>query len=254
MKTGIMSLFIVIATYLGGGISRVVEDDMANVGAIINASQANARALNYLGFDQKRFAPEIDSISILCNKIKLNDSTTPFLQSEIDGKASWEVRISNAIFRLDKYNLDIDISPPAYLTIYLDSANGLPLKIMYKSKYQIEREPTAEESEKLLGVFREKYVGLPSVPPQISFWDAINKCDFYPGMAKEIIANYVLYRQEHYSEARPAWIVYMRGLPPISTREDVALQYRTNMRYVIDAENGVELLRNNLPYPSINQD
>jgi len=254
MNTIIYLLFFITGSVVSNNAMEIKEDTIIKYNGIRSDSEATEVALNYLGFNQKRDDLLIDSILIECDKIRMTDTTTPFLRGKIDGRTSWSVRISNIVCKLKENKPDINIMSPAHLCIYLDSANGLPLKVFYKSKHQIEREPTANESEKLLGVCGEEYVDLPNIPPLISFWNALNRCDYYPGMAKEIIANYVLYKQKHYTEARPAWIIYMRGLPPISLREDVPLQYRTNMRYVIDAENGVELWRNNMPYPLINED
>jgi hypothetical protein len=229
------------------------EDLQANASdekfSIATAEEAIRKAIEYTGFPCMKGFIITDMVSGLANPALITDTSTPFIADQIDGRPVWVVKFKNVILSLENVPAEIEADYPKDFDIFLDSVTGLPLKVISGSKEEIYRLPTRQEAEQLLSSTGERYSGIPANPPRISFHEALNRCEKYPVFAKEIIVNYVLYSQVHYTELRPAWVIYLRGLPPLTDRNEIPLQYRTNMRFVIDAETGHGLWRNNLPYP-----
>ena len=236
------------------GISRldgVEGDQLDSLQQVDNVAEAITRATKYVDLQGLDKVIPGDSTANNIRLARISDSTTPFLAVEINGRSVWRIELKDVILDLERTSSEREAESPKDFEIYIDSATGLPLKIISRSRTPIEREPTFEEATDMLLKAGEKYTGLPKVIPKLSFAEALDKCKFYPVLAKEIIANYVIYTGQPSIEERPAWTIHLRGLPPLSDKQNVFIHCRTTLRFVVDAMSGRVLCINNAPYPII---
>ncbi len=230
-------------------------DSNISVNAINTAKDAVELALKYTGFDKSKEFKRPERASDICQIITTKDSTTAFLSDELSNRIAWQVKLQNVSLHLKGNTPDGRILGPVDFIVIIDSLTWIPLRINSVSTVPPDREPVSAVAEAQLSSLREKYIGLPQQYPLMTVTEALNQCKFYPALAKEIIINYVLYSKDD-SQPQPAWVIYLRGLPPKSSsypRPD--LDYTTtNTRYVFSAINKILLEHNNLPYPLLSND
>ncbi|GMV96053.1 MAG: hypothetical protein HRF43_08465 [Phycisphaerae bacterium] len=104
----------------------------------------------------------------------------------------------------------------------------------------------------------ESYTGPPDVEPKLTFIDAVDavlsKGIGSPYLAKEIYGSYVMYSKPG-SDARPVWVITLRGLPPIPSygrppgAPEPPAWMRNRRRNVVDAMTGEVLFATNTPLP-----
>ncbi|MHC4389663.1 MAG: hypothetical protein ACYSX1_13800, partial [Planctomycetota bacterium] len=130
--------------------------------------------------------------------------------------------------------------------------------------------PPAAIAEAQMRASQELYLGFPAVPPKLSLVDALD-CIWSavvgtPYEAKEIYAVYVMHSKMPQSplgwQARPLWVITLRGIPPISFVGDPAMipgaeaakdvgsvRELNHLRYGVDAVSGQVLFATTAPQP-----
>ena len=201
-------------------------------------------------------------------QIDVNEDNTPFLREKIEGKNNvWLVEINNVKLKLKSAVPGFNDRYTRNFNVLLDPNTGNLLKIT--SKYEgydpnMRPEPNAIDAEIQLSRQNEKYLDFPDMLPNINFLDAIDavgaKGIGSPFLAKEIYGLYIMHSIDN-SEARPVWIITLRGLPPrvrhipfgLSEEALPPAWTRTFIRNVIDAQNGDVLFATTYPYPVYNK-
>lgn len=189
----------------------------------------------------------------------LTEYDVPFLKRDFMGKTVWRIKYDECSLKLKSAAPSIRDTFRRQFTVLIDGASGrlLSVESRYNGKAGELRPPaTAEHAEKQLREDGEIYHGLPDAEPAISFLDALDgvmaKGIGSPYMAKEIRGIYVMHSGQA-SNLRPAWVVTLRGIPPLKPHgrhaETVPVWQRDHIRNVVDAMTGKCLFATNSPQP-----
>lgn len=202
-----------------------------------------------------RSDPAISTASVLdSTTIAMHtDSTTAFLQRDLDGRVAWKVPVADltpAIANDSGWAASKDVRSG---TILLDSLTGQFLKCYVRRTGVAEptfRLPSVDEAERQLRSFRNRYHGLPDSKPRVSQLEALRKCKAYALAASEITVQYLLYTNSLQEAPIAAWVIYFRGgfQLPLSS-PDASAASRSTWRIVIDAMSGDVVNEDNFPQP-----
>jgi hypothetical protein len=215
---------------------RLIAADMAS-GAPANAAEVRRHAVAILGFDWS----DSQTVSLLAEQpmvVMWQPTTIPFLSDSSYSIRAWRVGFTGVSLRLPGYAPDAPDRPTRNLDVYFDSSTGIPLQIrsllwdLADSGYA---KPSVDEAEQQLTNSKETYVGVPSTPPKISFFDALEfagrGCD--PRTAAEIEATYVLHSELQWP-VRAVWVIECWGVRSTLFSPDKP----TSVRAVVDANTG----------------
>ena len=230
------------------------EDGVESLGneVSLDSAAAVALAMEYTGFSSKSDSRLQQAEDINSSIITAVDSTTPFLHQAISDSRLWLIELKNMAIA-SKANERID---PSYqnlrdFRVLVDSRTGNLIEISSKLEHNDKNvlpPPSAHVAEVQLLAAGEKYTGFPTIRPRTTFVEALKACKFYPTLAKEIVAYYVLHEYQG-AEPKPVWIIHLKGLPPFpDSRLGTSPEYmRNHRRWVIDAETGKAMFSNNRP-------
>ena len=143
--------------------------------------------------------------------------------------------------------------------VLLDERTGQLISVISKfdgNDPDLREQPSGAAAELQLEAGDEIYHGLPAEGPRLTFLSALevvlNNGIGSPFLAKEIYGNDVLHSRGP-SPQRAAWVVTLRGLPPIPAHgpqgDSVPVWQRNHMRNVIDDATGTNLFATNSPQP-----
>jgi len=160
----------------------------------------------------------------------------------INGHEVWRVTVPDWFVTFDEFP-DAKDQYRRTLDIFLDPETGKFLKLKTRwpegvPEPQDTVAPDAATAEYQL--LPDKYLGIPSEPPPITFMEALKVCNTWAGdalHAKQIEAVWVLWSTMD-RDPRPMWIITLWGIPPIPAfgpREFP--DYMTeNLRIIVDPE------------------
>jgi hypothetical protein len=225
---------------------------MQNV--IANAEQAIGRANLLTGLHAISETPDAAAAT-------LSGDVTPFLGEENEGKAIWRVTYRNSGLVLpsaaagfvDPYRRSFDVvleAASSRLFFIVCVAHGVPDPNMRPM-------PSSGAATAQLSSAREVYAGYVADDPEINFLTALDRIltdgRGSPFQAKAIHAVYVMHSRRG-SPRLPAWVVTLRGLPPLEAHgaggAAVPIWQRNHMRNVVDAIMGRVLFATNTPQPA----
>lgn len=199
--------------------------------SINSADQALAKAIEYTGFEELELASPEKTVA----HTVVRDSMIPFLSDYIDGRAAWRVDIENVL--LDIKTVNPEPEPVKCVTVYIDSLTGTLLRAKFtlpgKDSSRVQ-ESTSDEMTRHLTGFDERLHGFPDIVPTVTLLEAIRLDKFYPLLAQEIVVWYVQYSRDTL-ESRPAWMICMLGMPPITSNQ---FNMQMDRRFVVDAIEG----------------
>lgn len=180
--------------------------------------------------------------------VVMEKDTTPFLSERMSEKVAWKITMRD-------WKIVLPGLAPRYkdwytrvLDVFVDPMTGQFLKASTRwpeGEAPIAPEPDAESgAQQMLAAGKEKYHGLVTERPAISFFDAIGimeKQGGNPRAAKQIVAIYVVWSVMD-REPMPMWVITLRGVPPIQPRgggpnHGVHEDLRNHFRYVVDPIN-----------------
>lgn len=219
----------------------------------INSDSSAIMVANNLTGLTRAFDGKHRSLYALASKAsRLIDTTTPFIGDSFDGRAAWIVSYPEVLLEYANDSMEKPIRSNKECTVWIDSLSGQFLRAEIHNLDDDatihHRLPSLEESERQLSMFREVYVGIPSQQPVINLLEAIEASGHLAVQAREITVQYIMYsRQGH--EPVPAWVLYMRGLPPLPISQPVPLPVATTQRVVVNALTGEVFPISNLPVP-----
>jgi len=232
---------------LGADADQLVENELQ---AVETYEDAYERALKYTGFDKAKDFKRPKRASDICQLVTTKDTTNSILADDVSNRIAWQVKLQDVSLHLKGNTPEGIILGPVDFIILIDSLTGIPLRISSIPKEPFERNTaTLEQVKKLSWGFK----GLPSELPIFSIFEIFNQCKFYPAIAKSIIIIYALYSNDD-SPPQPAWVIYLRGLPPLYGDKDTKNEYMTTERYIFDAIAGYSLWIDNSPYPLLSND
>lgn len=199
----------------------------------------------------------------LSKKESIDEDETPFLHSKIKGRKNiWSIQIKDVKLKLKSAKKGYEDKYTRNFTVLIDPNGGNLLKITSicdVNDPDIRPDPNAVIAEKQLISSGERYLGFPEVQTNITFYDALDAVLSNgvgsPFLAKEIDGLYVMDSNMGH-EARPVWIITLRGIPAIEPigpaggipEEHMPPVWQLNhMRNVVDAMTGEVLFANNLP-------
>jgi hypothetical protein len=177
-------------------------------------------------------------------RVSLSELNIPFLSAELKDQSGIRVRFAQGKIKLphpitghtDKYL--------RYFTVYLDADATRVIAVkskLEKRSTDIAHLDTVEEATTDLRNASEFYESFPPVDPKVTFIDALQWMNGLALEAQEIDGIYILYSSTPI-KSRPAWVINLRGLPPVSAKDD-------HMRYVVDAITGGWLIEADFPNP-----
>lgn len=216
----------------------IMNADLPAIGNPISTNtDASDIALTYLGKDcisNANLDRDFKNIPIL---ITINNVNTEFARREINGRRAWRVAIDSVRFEI-KNNRPINESERYKFKdaeLLLDSITGNLLEATLLCANSEDYKKTKFEHMIPYIFDRDSsFHGFPSIWPKVGLVEAIEKCEYYPGIAKEIKCSYVMYSHNG-KNPHPTWIITMLGLPQRST--PAGLVYN-NMKCFIDAIDG----------------
>lgn len=232
------------------------RDTTRIIDSVSTPEEALDASLHYTGFPNGGKSRQSAALDSEIENVLMTDSTTAFVSRDIDGRSAWHIRYHRFTLHLDTAYDYFAVTRPKKADVFLDNPSGKFLSAVISddlSDLQLDRRPTTSEAEHLLSTIGEKYLGLPEDSPSIDILTALKQCKGYPLAAKEILVSYVVYSFKD-QESFPAWVIYMRGLPPWTASGSVPDHVRTNMKCVVNATTGELYLTNNVPYPQLVED
>jgi len=224
----------------------IVVPNRALAAAVATNEAAVQIALQHLG-DESRYN------SVTVKVIQFHDVTIPFLATPGISPA-WRVQVKN----LQLTYPDSTLAVSWLATVVIDSASGSLLRVDLlpngSDTSKLFREPTSEEATNQIAALGEEFHGLPEEQPDISLLEALRAGMPYTILARHVVVWYVIYSYSSSIESlspRPAWVIYMRGTPPVSSNPTIPAYMTTHRRAVIDAQTGKSLMACNIPYPDL---
>jgi hypothetical protein len=189
-----------------------------------------------------------DSVAV----VDFTDTITPYLGEYATGHRVWRVTMTDLRVADRKDSVH---DWPGRIEAFVDSASGNLLKVVW-TRMELDPENDLEvgaaTAEKEMAVNGEVYESCPIEAPATSFAAAASVCPHSPLSAKQIVGQYVMWR-EGGRATRPVWVLQFRGIPsiwsvapsapPIPNRPDVKsyqapLYQQNRMRYVVNAHSG----------------
>ncbi len=188
-----------------------------------------------------------DSVSV----IDFSDTITPYLGEYASGRRVWRVVMTD-LRVIDKKDSVHDW--PGRMEAFVDSASGNLLKVVWTQKEpdpEMDLEVSARVAEEGMRRGGEVYESYPTTPPATAFAAAANACPNSPPSAKQIIGQYVMWRDGERA-AHKAWVLQFRGIPllephyppippdaPPNTTHMVPPPYQLNrIRCIVSATSG----------------
>lgn len=234
-------LLMVSIAVVGGNVSNFLLDNDG-----INQNHAIELAKEYLGI-QKDTIPRMENLSeIKTELITINDTITPFISDQIDGKRAWEITFDSVVFVLARAKEEFQRKYPKKIIVEIDSLTGQLIEIIIKdiSKETPESFCLIPDSAELKMRKYEEYMGLPNIKPTFSLAHALNKVHGSPIHTHTIRANYFLYKRIG-KEVKPIWDIYLYGMIPIPLFDENEIE---NVRNVLDATTGYFMFVTNRPH------
>ncbi len=166
---------------------------------------------------------KIDSNNITAVPTKFVDTTTPFIHALLNRRPSWLVNYGEVKIQLDSPAQKEQGIFTKLLTVSLDSATGQLLQVdLYGVPDSVVGfpMPTAESAEWQIGGYTQRFYGLPSVSPKISFVEALRMAGPWVGDSKHTRVHYLVvsYQFPQGTDTFPAWFIFMRGTQLLETR------------------------------------
>jgi len=210
------SLFILVLIYL------LETASLLSSASINSASQAIDACNEAIGL-QSLTREKIAADKIIAQPRKFVDTTTPFVHSLLNGRPSWFVSYGQVCLLMDSLTKSETDTCTKLVTASLDSATGQLLQIdLYGVPDSVVgfQMPTAESAEWQIGGFTERFYGLPSGSPKISFVDALRMAGPWVEDSKHTRVHYLVASMQltQKIDTFPAWFVYMRGTQLLETR------------------------------------
>ena len=246
---GFIIVALIVLTTASSLIAQVADDSIV----VRDSAQALEMALAYTGFEEYPDFELKDALGRV-EEVTFRDSTMPFLADSLDGLPAWEVEFQSVILHRATSSLGLDKKHPKQVTVSLDQNTGKLLRIIVlemglsrDSLYPKADSKTAES--KLQGCSLQRFHGLPSERPIVSFARALNDVTGgSPALSKEIVAYYVL---ESRLEKEPwqVWDIHLYNIPPRPDNPEfrTSIRSRDHFRSVVDAKIGKLLWANNVP-------
>jgi hypothetical protein len=191
--------------------------------------------------------------------VTFTEDDTPYLWRKAIGKVVWRVVLHNATLKLKSGLPDSQDRYHRRFVLLLEESTGRMLRI--DSKYdgpvdEMRPPPSGPSAERQLQAEGEVYQGYPESGPLHTFLGALDivlaQGIGSPFLAKEISGVYVMESRAG-EPFRPAWVISMRGLPPLPNRGPqgvvVPEWQRNHMRNVVDDISGKVLFATNGPQP-----
>lgn len=218
--------------------------------------EAVQQAERYTGFAAAQ-GLDLQKLADSARRVTFNDSTTPFISSELGGRPAWIVPYRRVV--LDRPLAREDFARWARdFDVYLDATTGqflCAIRTDTVADTLVPPDPPADLARQQLDNGLERYHGLPPQPPIVSLREVLGKNFGITGplSAKRITAQYLLYSGWRDSTAaRPTWVIQLKGIPPTppSFRRSGSgspFHQLTVLRVVLDATTGQQLEANNIP-------
>jgi len=209
----IICLFVVNLSF-----SQAGADDGSSVTSRICPVHTKAEALEraslFSGFHEKTATKSLSEDDV--KLITLVDTTTPFLSKFTNCQKVWKVLYENVM--LNKKPSKKNTSTNDYLNfeVFIDSATGDFVKAICRLKEldpNKDLEVSASIAEKQIGNNGYETYAVPDSPPKIDLATALLGCFTNPLATKEILAQYVLLKENGFP-FKPMWIISFRGVPP----------------------------------------
>ncbi|MEA1981799.1 MAG: hypothetical protein U9N54_12625 [candidate division Zixibacteria bacterium] len=222
------------------------EDNIFNndyFNSINSADNAIKTALKFTGFENYNKI-DIDHLKEMTTITKFIDSTTPFLSEQMNGRRVWKISLKD-IYLKPEEQIGKNNYNSRDFEIFIDSATGQFLE-MRSFDANIDQFMYPEIPSKIaneqMNLFQEKYLGIPKVYPKINFLSALKAVKNNVELTKLMVVKYIIYsiREE---PSINAWIIHLHGIPENS----IGI---THKRYVVDADNGIEIHSVNWPSPT----
>lgn len=188
----------------------------------------------------------------------LGELAIPGLAENWSGRRVWHSRLDGVELQLGTKEHPVTNRNINGFDVWFDDRGALILMRSVPVDSAQELRPPLPERQEALRIMERtanRYVGLPSEPPQISVAELLNKAHEQGfaalDQAREIRIKRVLQSREAVGEpARAVWIVNVRGIPPYPGRGPgavVSAEDRSHLRLVYD-ETGTLLFADNLMY------
>jgi hypothetical protein len=210
----------------------------------------------------------LTALNLLTNKVSAEriivaDERTPYLWKQFANQPAWKVEYFDVRLELATSMKDFADPYRRTFTVLLNEKTGQLINIVSKIVPTTENhdgdlleQPSGKDAEAQLAAEDEIYHGLPTEPPKLNFLDALavvlNKGIGSPFLAKQIYANFVMHSRGG-SPVRSAWVVTLRGIPPIAAHgphgDSIPVWQRNHIRNVVDDETGKNLFATNSPQP-----
>lgn len=221
----------------------------------ITSDSARTKAIDLIGLNENIGAGQLDGSQT--SIVQFHDTIVPVVGPLNDRREAWRMDFRNLTIPLSKTSPEEQSRRPVDATVYIDAETGRFLQAVFvRDTASLSRDPTIDETSRQLDFVGEAYTGVPELDPSVSILQAfdIQENHAYAHLAEKIVVNYVMYRFRDKPPV-PAWIIYMRGLPPIGSA-DVPEYKRTNMRTVVDATQLLPgpLWTSNIPYPELSEE
>lgn len=169
--------------------------------------------------------------------VTVSNSSTEFARGNINGKRAWNVAIDSLKLEIKNNRPIAESDKYKYFNaeILIDSMTGNLLEVVLL-RDDTDRYMKSSFEQDIPYMFDKgnDFCGFPSIYPKIGLIEAIEKCEYYPGVAGEIRCSYIMYSYRG-TEPRPTWAITMLGLP--QRNSPVGLIYN-NMKCFIDATDG----------------
>jgi hypothetical protein len=207
--------------------------------SINNSEDAISMATNLLGFDKNGGYTKQVSINKEIRLLLATDSSSEYAIKYINGRTVWEETLRNIKLDLTYTNEQQESDWQKDFKILIDPASGQLLKIIFfnsdsNSVALIDSSFYYYDKAKEMG---EKLLPIAYQSPSVSLLQALNKCKFYPLLAKNAICQYVMYSNNNLT-ARPTWVIFLYNMPPWTSPGGSVY---SNKRYLIDANTGEHL-------------
>lgn len=237
----------------GQGSATRGPETMTNQQRIGSEAEAIQRAMELTRLDALR------GVTASATRVTVTDDSTPFLAKQIIGRVAWRVELSKVSLELASALQGFHDPYRRKFFVLLDEETSKLLGIASKfDGMDPDMRPlaSAASAEQQLTAEKEIYISLPVHDPPVRFLDALDAILSggigSPFLAKEIDASYVSHARMG-AAPRDAWVITLRGLPPLPARgpggDQVPVWQRNHMRNVVDATTGKVLFATNSPQP-----
>ena len=246
LRTAIKCALILSVLVLLAGVA-VATEPLADDRAIRSSDEAVKRALEYTGFDEMEGFTLPSNPAEIAQVVTMVDSLTPFLTDSIDGRRAWLVTLQDVQLHFGPPVAKRDIYPAFDFRIYIDSTNGVLLRMYSRSKQPrsnnyMPRAPLATAEHQLRNMSGEVYYGFAPFPPRMTFVEAIHR-GISPPFFTASEADMLYIRHSLKGEPGPAWVIHLYGCYPDPHGID-------HMRNVINAITGNRTIAVNVPLPT----